>query len=138
MQQASSILKSHGLKKTGIRVKVIEMLNKMPYAVSQPELENKLSDDADRVTIYRTLKSLEEKGVVHKIIDMAGLSKYALCKDDCNDHQHQDEHLHFHCIECGNIYCLNISSLPQYSLPKGYTVNQMHLSAQGICKACTD
>jgi Fur family ferric uptake transcriptional regulator len=137
MERASDILKNHGLKKTTIRIKVIEMLEKMPYAVSQPELETQLFEDADRVTIYRTLKSLEEKGVVHKIIDLAGLSKYALCKDNCDDHKHQDEHLHFHCDVCGNIYCLNIVGFPSYKLPTGYTIKQMHLSAEGVCVSCS-
>jgi Fur family ferric uptake transcriptional regulator len=68
---------------------------------------------------------------------MAGLSKYALCKDACTDHQHNDEHLHFHCEVCGNIFCLNIPGLPDYNLPKGYSIKQMHISAEGICVSCS-
>jgi Fur family ferric uptake transcriptional regulator len=137
MESATKVLQDHGLRKTSIRIKVIDLLSSAGHAVSQPDLEQQLESEADRVTIYRTLKSLEEKGVVHKVLDMAGLSKYALCKDECTDHQHNDEHLHFHCQVCGNIFCLNIPGLPEYNLPKGYAVKQMHLSAEGVCKACS-
>lgn len=137
MESATRVLRDHGLRKTSIRIKVIELLSLANHAVSQPDLEQQLESEADRVTIYRTLKSLEEKGVVHRVLDMAGLSKYALCKDECTDHQHNDEHLHFHCQLCGNIFCLNIPGLPEYSLPKGYTVKQIHLSAEGVCKVCS-
>jgi Fur family ferric uptake transcriptional regulator len=137
MESAIKVLQDHGLRKTNIRVKVIDLLSSTGHAVSQPDLEHQLESEADRVTIYRTLKSLEEKGVVHKILDMAGLSKYALCKDECTDHQHKDEHLHFHCQVCGNIFCLNIPGLPDYKLPEGYSIKQMHLSAEGVCVSCS-
>lgn len=136
MLNAIKVLKEHGLRKTTIRIKVVSILADSDHAVSQPELESKLSSEADRVTLYRTMKSLEEKGVVHKIIDMTGISKYALCKAECTIHQHNDEHLHFHCSNCGNVYCLNIPGLPDYQLPAGYAVNELKLNAIGICFNC--
>ena len=136
MGRSAEILQSHGLKKTGIRIKVIEMLDKMPYAVSQPELESHLSDEADRVTIYRTLNTLEEKGIVHKVIDREGLSRFAMCSSGCSEHKHHDEHLHFQCTSCSNIYCLSIPVEAQFNLPQGFEIHQMRIYVDGICKTC--
>lgn len=136
-KSAESVLNSHGLRKTGIRMKVIERLQGSEFAMSQPELEQEFQNEADRVTIYRTLYSLEEKGVIHRIIDLSGVSRYAICVDACDSHHHQDEHLHFHCLKCGNVYCLNVPALPTYSLPKGYDIQSTRLSAEGTCASCS-
>lgn len=136
MKRASEILKIHGLKKTTIRIKVIEMLETMPHAVSQSEIEAQLFEEADRVTIYRTLNSLEDKGVVHKIIDREGLSRFALCSSNCTEHKHNDEHLHFQCTECSRLFCLSIPAAPILELPKGFTMSRLRLLADGVCREC--
>ena len=54
----------------------------------------------DRVTLYRTIKQFEEKGLIHEVIDTKGQAKYALCVTECTTHEHHDDHLHFHCSQC--------------------------------------
>ncbi|MBA9079148.1 MULTISPECIES: hypothetical protein [Rufibacter] len=40
-------------------------------------------EQADCVTLYRTLKTFEEKGLMQQVIDGAEPTKYALCQEDC-------------------------------------------------------
>jgi len=130
------LLRQHGLRSTNTRINVVNLLRKSPHAISHPELEQGMIQQADRVTLYRTLKSLEEKGIIHRILDNEGISRFAVCKDACTEHQHADEHIHFQCHVCGNIYCISIAAFPAFVLPQGYVLHQLRFNAEGICKAC--
>ncbi|MGY0040902.1 hypothetical protein [Pedobacter sp. NJ-S-72] len=66
----TSILKEHSLKHTKQRVRVLEEIALDTVAISQPELEKKLGKEIDRVTLYRILNIYEDKGILHRIMDM--------------------------------------------------------------------
>lgn len=78
---------------TSMRILVYDFLEQQQTAVSLTEIENYF-DKADRVTIYRTLKTFEEKGIVHGIQEN-NTTKYMLCNDGCSENTHKDRHLHF-------------------------------------------
>ena len=136
MKDSEVLLKEHGLKKTSIRMQVIDCLRKYDYALSQPELEEKFEQEVDRVTLYRTLNSLEEKGVLHRVFDVDGVAKYAICKETCTVNHHEDEHIHFHCLQCKSIFCIDIDERPRFILPQGYSIHQLNLQVQGYCLQC--
>jgi Fe2+ or Zn2+ uptake regulation protein len=73
MKKASQLLDELGFRKTEIRLKVLEYLQKVKKTVSQPELEKRFNKLANRVTLYR---------IIHKIIDMQGISRYAMCDEN--------------------------------------------------------
>ena len=83
-----------GLKKTSVRIAILKHLSDASKALSQPELEIVFEGRENRVTIYRVLKDLEEKGLIHKVYDVTGTARFAVCHS-CIEHQHHDEHLHF-------------------------------------------
>lgn len=135
MQSAETILADHKLRVTQSRIAVMEVFIKTQHALSQPDLEKSLDQTCDRVTIYRTLDAFLKKGILHKVPDMDGTQKYALC-DSCSDHQHHDEHMHFKCTECGNTECLNEVPMPAVQLPVGYKVEDWNLLLLGKCNNC--
>ena len=94
MNQMSSILTKHDLRKTPIRIKVLEVFLQKNEALSHAELEREL-EETDRVTLYRTLKKFEESGIIHKAIDGTDTARYALCHGACEHHHHEDNHAHF-------------------------------------------
>lgn len=98
-------------------------------------LEQQLGAQFDRVTIYRTLKSFEESGLIHRVADDSDSIHYALCKEDCDEHQHADEHVHFKCASCGHTYCLDVH-IPPVALPKNYRAHQYQVLVTGICEKC--
>jgi Fur family ferric uptake transcriptional regulator len=134
--QFEDVLQKHNLKKTAPRLRVLSMLASKNVATSQPDLEN-IMEDVDRVTLYRILNAFEEKGIIHKVFDLNGTANYALCSSDCVENHHHDEHLHFNCTNCNNVFCLNDLDLPPMTLPPGFTPNTFTLYATGLCPKCS-
>ncbi|QQS30163.1 MAG: transcriptional repressor [Sphingobacteriales bacterium] len=133
--EAISLLKHNNLRLTDCRKEVIEIFFSRHHAVSQPELEHQL-DRYDRVTLYRTLSTFLNKGIIHRVLDDSGLTKYALCAGECNEHRHEDEHVHFKCIKCDNTICIDALSVPVITLPEGFTYIDSNFLVRGICKKC--
>jgi Fur family ferric uptake transcriptional regulator len=134
--QFEHLLDHHHLKKTGPRLRVLSMMSSKKTATSQPDLES-LMNDVDRVTLYRILNVFEEKGIIHKVFDLNGTANYAICTSNCQEHLHHDEHLHFNCTLCNNVYCLNELNLPAFSLPAGFKAEGFTLYATGLCPKCS-
>lgn len=130
-----NLLKQHKLRKTPARVEILELYAGTPHAMSHGDVERELSE-MDRVTIYRTLATFEEKGIIHRAHDGGGVVKYALCGSGCSVHDHNDEHLHFSCVQCGNTYCIEGYSVPDVKTPEGYVMEEVFLFAKGTCKVC--
>jgi Fur family ferric uptake transcriptional regulator len=129
-------LEKHQLRKTNMRKEVLKLfLEAESKALSHRDIEQALGQP-DRITLYRTLKTFEEKGLIHQAVDSSGISKYALCSDECTSNDHQHEHAHFHCNNCGATICLDENIIPQAEVPEGYTVTQSHLILEGVCADC--
>jgi Fur family ferric uptake transcriptional regulator len=128
------LLKSHTLRITDCRIDVLERFYNTTHALSFKNLEDALPD-YDRVTLYRTLHSFIEKGLLHRIPSDDGFASYGLCRDECNDASHHHDHVHFKCNVCGHIECLPAYHVPKVELP-GYEVEEQNLIVNGVCKIC--
>lgn len=129
------LLKRHQLKRTEARLRVLSLLVNKKTATSQPDLESVIGD-VDRVTLYRILNAFEEKGIIHKVFDLNGTANYAICSSDCDEHNHNDEHLHFNCTNCKNVYCLDELDMPPIVLPAGFKLERLSFTATGLCPKC--
>ncbi len=132
---AIKLLNRHQLRKTQTRISILEVFHANHEALGQAELEKQLGD-IDRITLYRTLRTFEQKGILHQAIDGSGKTRYALCSEGCSEHQHNDNHAHFHCEVCDRTICLDEISTPAINMPKSHEVKQTHLVLSGICEAC--
>lgn len=136
MERIDKILNSHSLKKTALRRRVLSLfIEKNGKAIASSELEELLAD-ADRITLYRTLKSFEQKGIIHEAIDGTNATKFALCQDECTEHHHIDNHAHFHCTQCGETICLEHTDTPRYNLPEGFQAKDVIMVLNGHCANC--
>lgn len=131
-----AILQKHKLRKTPIRVQVLGVFSGKEEAISHSELEKELVD-TDRVTLYRTLKTFEESGIIHNVMDGTGVTRYALCQGTCEHDHHQDNHAHFNCLTCGKTVCLEGVVIPHLDLPEGFQQESSHLIIKGNCELCT-
>ena len=129
-------LRDNGLRVTESRVELLKVFVDALSALSNQDIEEALPD-ADRVTMYRTLKSFQEKGIIHKAIDGTEVARYALCHSDCSTHDHNDNHIHFHCKNCDNTFCVEEASVPYIAAPKGYKVETTNVVMHGKCDKCT-
>lgn len=128
-------LKAKKIQPTAMRMLILDHLQEQQAAITLTDLEKGLAP-ADRITIYRTLKTFEEKGMVHAIEDGTGATKYALCKDECSVDCHHDLHVHFYCQVCKDTICLPKTSVPEVSLPDGYLSEEFSLLVKGTCPNC--
>jgi len=135
-QAYEDLLLKNGLKRTGARLQVLDVLTHRNSATSQPYLENVIGKDIDRVTLYRILKTFEEKGIIHRILDKQGTANYAICSSSCTENHHHDEHVHFNCNNCLRVYCLDDVKIPSLKIEKGFKIEDINLIVSGICKDC--
>ena len=137
MSNANHTLKEHNLKSTESRLIILAIFKENTHALSYNDIESLIAVKLDRVTVYRTLKSFEENGLIHQIYDGSTQVKYALCPaGSCSSHQHKDSHAHFRCDKCDKTFCLSdvVSSITE--LPEGYQSKSQSVFIQGICKVC--
>jgi Fur family transcriptional regulator, ferric uptake regulator len=132
----NDILKKSQLSITSSRKKILELFLVNNGALSHGDIEKKAAEKFDRVTVYRTLQVFLEKGVIHNIPTADNSIRYALCKDDCSEGQHHDNHVHFICKDCGATICLDNVTIPGIKLPKGFTSTQVEVVVSGVCREC--
>ncbi|HOY16393.1 MAG TPA: transcriptional repressor [Haliscomenobacter sp.] len=132
---AQHLLKSHQLRLTDMRTKVLDLFLARAEALSQNDLEQQLGK-VDRITLYRTLRTFEEQGLIHKAMDGTDKQKYALCQHDCGQGAHHDHHAHFHCDTCGKTICVEDIAAPKIAPPPGFSVSETHLVIRGQCDQC--
>ena len=128
-------LKHRNIKPTAMRLLVLRKLVESGSAISLSELDAKF-EQADKATLYRTLKTFEDKKLIHSIDDGTGSVKYALCEEGC-ECEPQDQHIHFHCIKCGETYCLTQSKIPQTQIPSGFKAASASMVYKGTCANCS-
>ncbi|MFZ6012867.1 MAG: Fur family transcriptional regulator [Bacteroidota bacterium] len=133
---SNRLLKDFRLRSTPSRQEILHLFLKREYALSHGDIEKAISNSLDRVTVYRTLKTFLDKGLIHKVLDDEGSLKYALCNDACTTAGHHHDHVHFKCTKCGQTNCLSIE-IPIIKLPKGYKAQEQNLLIQGICENCS-
>ena len=136
MQTIEELLESKGVRITAMRLLISKFLAEKKVAVTLSDIENAFAK-ADRTTLYRTLKTFEEKALVHQIDDGTGITKYAMCEEGCNCEMERDLHLHFHCNNCGETVCLTEHKIPQIKVPDGFVSDNVNLVVKGICDKCS-
>jgi Fur family transcriptional regulator, ferric uptake regulator len=135
MNGSERILKDFNLRSTPPRMAILHAFLVRDYALSHGDVEREVPEHFDRVTVYRTIKTFLDKGLIHKVLDDEGSLKYALCNDACSTAHHHHNHVHFKCTKCGQTSCLNVE-IPDIRLPKGYQPSEINLLIQGICENC--
>jgi len=132
--QAREMLKTAKLYLTRSRVAIVKILLKTAAPLTQDQIAATLRPKhLDKVTVYRTLSSLLEAGLVHK----AYLDKRAWHFELANNCTSRQCHPHFTCTNCGSIHCLMDMSVPMLkSSHKGFIISRQQVRLEGLCPAC--
>ena len=125
------LLKDYSLRVTQGRLDVMAIFMKKNVAVSQADIEAMTDGKYDRVTIYRTLKSFLECGLIHKVPGDASSTRYALCAEGYH------HHVHFQCAHCDETTCLEDVHIPAVELPEGFLPKESNFLVKGICNRCS-
>jgi Fur family transcriptional regulator, ferric uptake regulator len=133
----AGLLKHNRLSITSGRRKILQLFLEQKGALAHGDIEKSAGEKFDRVTIYRTLQTFVEKGIIHAIPTADNSIRYALCKDECEEGHHHDHHIHFICGNCHNTFCLDDVVTPDIKLPRGYAASHVEVVVEGVCKECT-
>lgn len=124
--------KEHGLRRSPCREAVIRLFESHHRALSDRELRDGVGDAFDRTTLYRTLRTLEEANVIHRIVANSDLVKYALNDPLCPP----DAHAHFVCEQCDGVWCLTQIEPAKYILKRGFEAHSTECLVRGTCSEC--
>jgi Fur family transcriptional regulator, ferric uptake regulator len=130
------LLRKNQLSVTGSRKKILELFLSSRGALAHADIEKRAGEKFDRVTVYRTLQTFVDKGIIHSIPTADNSIRYALCKEDCKEGHHHDNHVHFICSSCERTICLDEVSVPEVILPKEFAALQTQMVVTGVCQEC--
>lgn len=133
-KKAKDMLKSASLYCTKSRIAILMVLMKAKSPLNQDQIsQQSAGTHFDKVTIYRTLESLLEVGLVHKAFTAERTWHFELAHN-CTEKQC---HPHFTCTNCGNTHCMMDISLPMAKSPhKGFIIQHQAVRLEGLCPAC--
>jgi Fur family transcriptional regulator, ferric uptake regulator len=134
--RVDDILRRNSLSVTESRKKILSLFMNVNGALAHGDIERKAGEKFDRVTVYRTLQTFVEKGIIHTIPTTDNSVRYALCKDDCTEGHHHDHHVHFICLKCSATLCMEDVVVPEIKMRKGFSVNEIEVVVKGICLDC--
>lgn len=134
------LLRAAGLRRTPVRVAVLARLTIAPRPLAAPDLIRCLGDDVDEVTVYRTLNTLAEHKLAHRVRGDDGAWRYAATAAESPDREGHS-HAHFVCDRCGDVECLEEVPVPDEllrprSLGRRYDVTHAELVVHGTCPKC--
>jgi Fe2+ or Zn2+ uptake regulation protein len=132
--KARHMLKEARLYCTEARVAILRVLMEAASPLRQDQIGNRLeSRTLNKVTVYRTLDSLVEAGLVHRAF-MQNRAWHFELADHCSEKQC---HPHFTCTSCGVTRCMTDISLPMARIPQeGFIINRQQVRLEGLCPAC--
>lgn len=134
--EVDELLLRKGVRPTSNRVLVMRELVKALRPVSLADLEVAL-DTLDKTSIFRVLELFAEKDIVHAIEDGSRSVKYELCHGDAH-HSIADQHVHFFCERCREVFCFEDVNVPLIDVPEGFQANSVNYMLKGLCPKCAD
>lgn len=132
----AEILTLHHLRKTPTRQAILQSLLASSLPLSEAEMRTTMPGIHDRITFYRTIQSLMEAGIIHRIVADNTTVRYALNHCSAHHHEHGSDHVHFFCTRCERVECLQGMRLPSYDLPADYVQTSCEVIIKGLCKTC--
>lgn len=132
--RARQMLRRAKLYCTEPRVAILRTLLETGRPLRQDQITPQLTKGTfNRVTVYRTLESLVEAGLVHRAFTQDRAWYFELA-DHCTEHQC---HPHFTCTRCGVTRCLMDIHLPMAKIAdKGFVISRQQVRLEGLCPAC--
>jgi len=132
--QAREMLKLAKLYCTENRIAVLKILLQASKPLSEEKILAKFGRNSpDKVTIYRTLETFCNAGLVHR----AYVHKRAWHFELANHCGSIRCHPHFTCKSCGQTQCLLGLSVPLVKgLKKGFVIHRQQVRLEGLCPAC--
>ena len=133
MPQLAEMLQHYGIRVSAQRIAVLEDIANCRKHPSAEEVYTKLSKSfhsLSRTTVYNSLHTLTEKGLLRELEIESGCIRY--------DIAHQSSpHSHFVCQKCGRITDMPMPDGIQGTIPPDYSIECVDVFIKGICPECS-
>ncbi|MBN1629173.1 MAG: transcriptional repressor [Thermoleophilia bacterium] len=96
--------------------------------------EMPMAKEMNRVTLYRTLTTLQDAGLIHRVQGKNAVWHFCSHSPDANGCP--GNHPHFLCMRCGEMRCLSDQPLPWVTVDEEEQVIGKQLVVYGHCSAC--
>lgn len=137
LEEARRTLRATGLRATGARIAVLNVLNDADRPISHADVSEVLGDGPwDRTTIYRNLSDLVDAGLVRRTELGDRVWRFELVgPPDAPAHHHA----HFVCVGCGGVECLPdvaVTMPDDSTAPAAVKRQQFEVQVRGLCDTC--
>ena len=134
MDRAARILRKAGLKATGVRIAILEILLEAPEPLAHRDVLKRAGRQGlDRVSAYRSLQAFVEKGIAHRLVTEDRVGRFALS----GGNRSHPLHPHFLCRSCGKVECLTRIRMPAVTRGKlGHRIEEQFWYLRGVCSQC--
>ncbi|MGH3959200.1 Fur family transcriptional regulator [Mycobacterium sp.] len=138
-ERIGELLRAHGLRRMASRIAVLAVLEPVHGHLSVAEIDHRLRDGLpaeepppDLATIYRTVTTLVDQGVLHALTLESGVTTYGLAADP---------HHHAVCTRCGSIIEVpagRLSSALEHAMAgSSFRLSERAgLTLHGLCPQC--
>lgn len=113
---------------------LINLLQKAGISLTEGEIKSEMVDLYDRITFYRTVQTLLDANIIHRITVDNITVKYAL---NHSGDQHSGNHIRFFCKQCHSVTCLEDIAIPQYHVPQSFQFEECEVLIKGLCDQCS-
>jgi Fur family ferric uptake transcriptional regulator len=134
----SDIFNKVAIRSTPIREAVIRVLGDSLHPLSATEILKyvRRQISINKVTLYRILDLLVEKGVIRRLTSGDRAFRYGIIEE--RDHT---DHAHFICTECGVMECLDpdvvsFNLKAHHNKIAGNLISNVEIIAEGMCQRC--
>lgn len=132
-----SFLKELGVYVTQNRIVVLKVLMQCPGAVSVATIRKLAEVKLDRVSVYRTLQSFLDKGLLLVIPNVSGIPHYTLIGQ--TNFEKRDGSAFFICTRCGTAALLpgkiKVKHPPSFD-QRANTIRSRYIVLEGLCNKC--
>jgi Fur family ferric uptake transcriptional regulator len=139
IERIGELLRAHGLRRMASRIAVLAALEPVHGHLSVAEIDQRLRESLpaenqppDLATIYRTVTTLVDQGVLHALTLEGGVTTYGLASDP---------HHHAVCTHCGSIIEVpagRLASALQHAIAgSSFELSERAgLTLHGLCPLC--
>jgi len=125
-----ALLRAHGLRATAPRLRLLGVMAERDHLTAEALHREMVDDGVALTTVYRTLESLEQAGLV-----------WATQVPDVGRTYHlgtHPPHAHLYCRVCGSLWDLAGPSAEVWAaqVPDGFDVEHVQVTVVGRCAAC--
>jgi Fur family ferric uptake transcriptional regulator len=139
VERIGELLRAHGLRRMASRIAVLAVLEPVHSHLSVAEIDQRLREHLppdepppDLATLYRTVTTLVDQGVLHALTLDSGVATYGMAVDP---------HHHAVCTRCSSIIevpARQLSSALEHAMAgSSFTLSeQAGLTLHGLCPQC--